>query len=513
MDNEEKADKSSTSSQKPEKAIYFHKTSYTCAKKNTDKSYEKYNVEKKEVEPAIIFFDDDQNADIAVNHYETNLIKEKLSHIDIPECPEVPECKYSFAEYNKLYDATYATQKGVGFKGSIIKMKLNRFRTINKIHNSLESDKYKFDQPYQFTLKERGHERDIKAQTVKDRITLHSYNDNIVVPKTIPRLIYDNGASLEEKGVSFTRMRFKEQLIWAYRHWGPEFYILFIDFSKFFDNIDHQKCIDYFAEFLNPVEMEFFIKCMALFEVDVSYMEDEEIKALEKSVFNSLEYSNLRKTRFMNDPVEATKLYNRSTMMRKSVDIGNHLSQMIGVYYPHEIDNYCKIRRQIHCYNRYMDDTAIMMRTKEELMQLLAEIEPICERTGLHINKKKTRIANPCKDISTFLKINYIVEPETGRIIEKVSSETFRRERRRLPKLSKLVEHEIMLPHDFLNCYKSWRGSYIKFDSKKKIHEMDMYFDTMIGPITSNYIISKTSPHTFATIPAHKLVLDKKLKL
>lgn len=56
-------------------------------------------------------------------------------------------------------------------------------------------------------------------------------------------LIYDNGASQVGKGMAFTRRRLSTHLskyYQKYKTWENG-YILQIDFSKFFDNIQHDK--------------------------------------------------------------------------------------------------------------------------------------------------------------------------------------------------------------------------------------------------------------------------------
>lgn len=453
--------------------IYFFKSGYSCAKESDLSEYYKLDTKP---EDAIEVFNQTSNTDLVVDY--DNL------PIEIPKYDYIETYEDEYKSPNKLYEASYATEKGVNFKGSIQNMKLNRLKRITDISDSLNNDDFKFDPPKCFQLNERGHERSIKAQSVKDRIVLHSFNDNIFVPKTLPYLIYDNGASVKNKGISFTRDRFKEHLIWAHRHYNGHFYILFIDFSKFFDNLDHHKILEYFSKFLSLSELQFLEQCLKTFEIDVSYLEEDEINQLEQTIFNSLEYDR-QKREYMKEfgKNKINEIYNNTKTLKKSVDIGNHLSQMIGIYYPHEVDNYCKTVLGIHCYNRYMDDIAIMVKSKKELYNIINKVEFICDRIGLHINKKKTRIVNPYKGFVTFLKINYFIT-NTGKIIEKVHSDTFRRERKRIPKLINLVEEDIISVEDFLNCYKSWRGSYYKFDSKIDIMKMDNYvFDHMTDKI------------------------------
>lgn len=92
--------------------------------------------------------------------------------------------------------------------------------------------------------------------------------------------------------------------------------------------------------------------------------------------------------------------------MEKSVNIGDQLSQVIGIYYPYRIDNYVKYVRSQKFYGRYMDDWYIMNPSKEELLDLLDNIHRIAEEYGIHINKKKTRIVK-ISSTYKFLQIKY----------------------------------------------------------------------------------------------------------
>ena len=68
----------------------------------------------------------------------------------------------------------------------------------------------------------------------------HSLNDNYLLPHIRPYLIYDNGASLKNKGMSFTRNRLIAHLEKFYKETGSnEGYIMTMDFSGYYDNLDH----------------------------------------------------------------------------------------------------------------------------------------------------------------------------------------------------------------------------------------------------------------------------------
>lgn len=85
------------------------------------------------------------------------------------------------------------------------------------------------------------------------------------------------------------------------------------------------------------------------FKIDVSYMTDEEYADCMEDTFNKLEYRKIPK-----------ELLTGEKWMEKSVNIGDQLSQVIGIYYPYHIDNYVKYVRSQKFYGRYMDDWYII---------------------------------------------------------------------------------------------------------------------------------------------------------
>ena len=369
---------------------------------------------------------------------------------------------------NNLHKAYLECRRSVGWKRSVQLYGLNELSNIVDIMNRIENGTYELDKPYEFVLDERGHNRYIKALTIMDRVVQRSFNDNVLVPAVKPYLIYDNGASQKGKGVQFARDRFKYHLRNAYQEFGPDGYIMIIDFSKYFDNILHDMMLAQFKPLMSEDEFKFLQLTFHSFEVDVSYMSDEELMNYKDSLFNMLEYHAIDK-----------KLLTGEKMMPKSIGIGNQTSQMSGIFYPHEMDNYCKIVKGIKYYGRYMDDTYIMARTKQELKDLYKDIEAICTKFGIHINPKKLKL-QPLRCQVTYLKINYQII-ETGRIFEFVPNHIFEHERQNIQKLKYLYDKQKLDLLDVLQCFMSWEGSYSKFDSKRKVFEMELYFKQVFG--------------------------------
>ena len=166
---------------------------------------------------------------------------------------------------------------------------------------------------------------------------------------------------MKNKGISLQRKRFKIHLQKALKEYGNNGYILSIDFSKYFDNIEHKKALDMFAKYLTPKQINFLEKMFSEFEIDVSYMDESDFELCNSKLFNSLEYNE-----YINSNPSIKDKLDGSKMMKKSMGIGNQLSQITGVHYPTMMDNYCKIVKGIPYYGRYMDDTYVIVETKEE---------------------------------------------------------------------------------------------------------------------------------------------------
>ena len=374
----------------------------------------------------------------------------------------------SVYDANALLDAFREAKKGTAWKESVQRYEMNLLRNINHTQKELANGTYEQKDFYEFSLSERGKTRHIKSMHISDRVVQRSVCDNVLIPELQRYLIYDNGASMEGKGIHFARKRLSTHLHKYYRkHKSNEGYILLIDFSKFFDNINHEPLIEAMRRKIGDTEtMSFVEKLIDTFKIDVSYMTDEEYKESLNTLYNALEYAKI-------DKEELTG----QKFMKKSVGIGSQISQISGVFYPTRIDNYCKIVKGMKYYGRYMDDIYIIHEDKEYLKQLLKEIEQICDELGLFINTKKTQIIKLSKGF-TFLKIKYSLT-ETGKVVQRVSRDSVTRMRRKLKKLRvKLDQGEIGF-EDVRCAYNSWCGSVAHYDSYPTLKSMDKLFDEL----------------------------------
>lgn len=171
--------------------------------------------------------------------------------------------------------------------------------------------------------------------------------------------------------------------------------------------------------------------------------------------FNKLEYRNIPKSKLTGEK-----------WMEKSVNIGDQLSQVIGIYYPYRIDNYVKYVRSQKFYGRYMDDWYIMNPSKEELLDLLDNIHRIAEEYGIHINKKKTRIVK-ISSTYKFLQIKYSLT-DSGKIIKRINSKRVTTMRRKLKKLAVKVKNEEISYENVENMFRGWMGGFYKLLSREQ---------------------------------------------
>jgi len=173
------------------------------------------------------------------------------------------------------------------------------------------------------------------------------------------------------------------------------------------------------------------------------------------AVFNSIEYRKLDRV-----------LLSAEKYMDKHLSIGDQIAQVAGISYPIRFDNYIKIVKGVKFYARYMDDSYIIHRDKDYLHGLLAELIEVASKIGITINTRKTRI---CKLSSMwrFLQIQYSLT-DTGRIVKKINPKRLTAMRRKLKKLSFVINQD-----EFDNLYGSWFNGYFKIMSKQQRKNMN----------------------------------------
>lgn len=324
---------------------------------------------------------------------------------------------------NILYESYLLSVKTSKWKTSSQLFINNYLAEIQSIQDDIINHSYKTGKISQFVIYERGKRREIKSNTVRDRVVRHALNDYFVYPNLKPYLIKENGASQKGKGVEYQRKLLREQLHHYYRHFGNKGYILKIDFHKYYDNIKHSVSYDILKRNLLSYEDEIFREVL-------SAMGDGEVGG----------------------------------------DIGDQTSQNMGISLPIKIDNYIKIVKSQKYYGRYMDDIWIISNSLDTLKELLQGIESIADELGIIINRDKTKICRIDKGF-TFMQRRFVLT-DTGRLIERMLNKQVTRYRRKQKKLAVKVHNGERDFEIISNNFYSWLKAFHRYMSKRQIDNL-----------------------------------------
>ena len=376
----------------------------------------------------------------------------------------------TIADLNLLYDSFKASMKGSAWKEEPQRFEIDFLSQIVQLKQEIESRTYETSPGTEFILNERGKIRHIHGARMRDRVVRHALCDGVLGDALKPYLIHNNGASQKGKGLTFAREMFTRDL---HNYWikyrSNVGYIGFIDFSKFYDNIRH----DLVKKMVKPLIGEepgwLMDEILKTFEIDVSYMTDEEFAGCMGRKFNSVEYYE----------TVTPEMRTGEKFMPKSVEIGDQVSQDIGIYFPTPVDNYVKIVRGVKWYGRYMDDMYIICRDLDELKSVIAGAISVAETMGMFINQRKTHIAK-LGETYRFLQIRYTLT-EKGRVIQRINQKAVTRERRRVSAYKKLIAEGRMSYADVENAARSWMGDYARLMSRKQIDHMKAHYKMLFG--------------------------------
>ena len=383
-----------------------------------------------------------------------------------------------YFDANNIYDAGTKAMQSSKFKHGTQLFEMNHLLTTAHIRQDFITGDYKPDPGNKFPINERGHPRYITSNTMVDKTVNHLLCDEVLTPSISKYLIYDNGASQKGKGVAFHRRRFEARLHQYFMQNGTnEGYILLVDFSGYYANIPHDKCLEVLQTFLereveDPETLAITEMLLPLifktFEQDVSRFTDKEIEAMMAGKIDPM----------LNYGVDPALLTGEK-MLRKGVDIGSQPSQNIGIVYPYRLDNYAKIVKAVKGYGRYTDDSYAIARTREELLELLDGLEKEAKEYGLIINRKKTRIVKLSSEFR-HLQVCYSLT-ETGRIIRKINPKNITRERRKLKAYKRLLDSGRIDYATVENAFKSWLGSHWKYMSHDQVYNMSSLYYELFG--------------------------------
>lgn len=330
------------------------------------------------------------------------------------------------ADLNALMSASKKARSGITWKASVQRYLMNLLKNVADTHKKILSEEDVRRGFIKFDLIERGKLRHISSVHFSERVAQRSLCANALIPTLTRGLIYDNGASLKNKGITFALDRLSAHLQRHYRKHGNEGYVLLLDFSDYFGRIRH----DVIKEILNQ---------------------------------------NFKDKRLISLAMSFVYAFGE-----KGLGLGSETSQIFAVTYPSKIDHYIKEVLRIKGYARYMDDSYLIHKDKCYLKKCLEDLKNKFAEVGIVLNPKKTRIVKLSKGF-TFLKTQYFLT-DTGKVVRKACRESIVRQRRKLKKFKKFSDAGEMSFGHIYNSYMSWRGYIGHKDAHRTILSMDRLF-------------------------------------
>ena len=377
-------------------------------------------------------------------------------------------------------EALIKCRKGVRWKGSVQIYSMNAITEIACARGKLLSHNLpELASIKRIELYERGKKRVIVPITIKDRMIQRVLCDYALVPVLRDTLIYDNGASMKDKGVEFTRARMMHHIKGAIKEYGNAFYALTFDFKSFFDSIPHATCQEILDENFTDENIKWVVM--------------EIIRSYHKQAIKSIKDESKKKAKL--------KLLEENRM--NGICLGSQISQIMALAVPSKLDHYIKDKCGFKHYIRYMDDGIVLFNDKQKLHELYAGMIEICKTLGLTFNAKKTRILKISKGF-TFLKVKYRIT-KTGSIVRTLAKSGTVRMRRKMKKFRHLVTEGKMTMDDVYNSVQSWVShSYIANSYHARCNMLSLY-----NKLYDGYRITKKYNHVKGGKNGELLQTDK----
>lgn len=306
-----------------------------------------------------------------------------IKYGDVSNSNKVSDTMNAIFTFDNLYDSYEKAIKGVKWKLTTQSFMVNACCRVARIYNEIQNQNFHNGQMHFFKVCERGKTRNISALPLKDRIVHKCLCDNYLTPLLRKSLIYDCGATLKDKGLSFTRKRVVAHLQKYYRKYGNKGYVLKADFHNYFESIDHEILLKQLSKVIEDEELLNFIK----------YIIPDKVKGL---------------------------------------GLGSQVSQICALYYVSSIDHYFKEKMRFKFYGRYMDDLYIISHKKSPLIKAKTYLRAALLLLGIELSEKKTQIYK-LENGFVFCKCRYILT-KTGKVLRLIASKTIASFNRKIKK-------------------------------------------------------------------------------
>ena len=252
--------------------------------------------------------------------------------------------------FENLMKAHILSRKGKGYREEVILFNLKQEEYIMWLYEKLKTGTYKHGGYSVFYVTEPKLRRIEKSRYI-DRIVHRFVVDNFLKEYFEKCFIYHTYACIKNRGMHKACLDVQKAMKHCKNKWN-EYYILKMDVRKYFDSINK--------------DILFSILKRKITDKKLLWLLDEII------------YSNCTK-----EELEDVNI------IRKGLPIGNYTSQLFANIYLNELDQYIKHELKEKYYFRYLDDSIILIKTKNEAKEVLEKIKIFLEKNlQLELNEK-----------------------------------------------------------------------------------------------------------------------------
>ncbi len=245
-----------------------------------------------------------------------------------------------YLTYENLMKAHIESRKSKCRKPEIIRFNLRQEEYIMWLYNELKNETYKHGGYKEFYVTEPKLRKIEKSRYI-DRIVHRWLVDNFLQRAFVSQFIYSSFACIKDKGMHKAAFYVQKCMKSAKMKWG-DYYILKTDVAKYFNNIDKQILLNILKRKIKDKKLIWLI--------------------------NEILYAQPRE---------------------KGIEIGNYTSQVFANIYLNEVDQYIKHELKIKYYARYLDDSILILHTKQEARFALEKIRTFLkEKLKLELNSK-----------------------------------------------------------------------------------------------------------------------------
>lgn len=284
-------------------------------------------------------------------------------------------------DYNKINKVFNKVRISTKNKKEVMKFSFNLNENFMDILLKLYKEEYTFNNYRIFLIREPKY-RLIMSECIEDKIVNHLFSNELI--KSLENSLIDtNVATRKEKGSKMAYdkfINFVNKLMYE----SKDVYVLKLDISKYFYNINHDILIKMVEEKIKDKKAIKFLK-QILDTTDMPYVNREikEVINKEKIRVKNLNISEKEKIKLYNE-LDKIPTYRKGY----GLPIGNMSSQILAVFYLNKVDHFIKEKLKCKEVIRYMDDIVILSTDINKLKKCKKIITEEIEKYDLKVNDK-----------------------------------------------------------------------------------------------------------------------------